>query len=214
MQSEVYKPTRRTQLAQERRTPLGPPSGAEKALSLATTEPETIPSPPPSKPGKRKYKPLSPERLEQVKAIGRASGHLGGRPKNPDPISEDKLADLKALPAHKRKKESEEGWSELEYLYRTHLRRHLVTGGKKDLNFVRSMTISGGIAKDKAYPPELKEQLPVNVPAKLLTQINVKIGIVNTVDSRKTIVLPDIHSQDAQNITVSLENTNSESVQE
>ena len=158
-------------------------------------------------------KPTVDQPSEHHKLLGQY-GILGGRPKLTPPVSEANLADLKALPVHKRKKASEDGWSELEYLYREHLRRHLLAGGKKDLNFVRSMTISGGIAKDKAYPPELKEQLPVNVPAKLLTQINVKIGIVNTVDRGNTPRVLDTHSQDAQNITVSLENKDCESVQE
>ena len=177
-----------------------------------SVEPSTTP------PRKTRYKLTSDTSYKAIKAKLKKSKETEAfiRSLNHQPISQDSQELQAFIQKHPNKrKEVMRELMELNLFIRlTHQHSLIASGDPLKKAEARKEDLGIGLEWDKLYKDQDNQQSPLHVPARLLTQINVKIGIVNTVDSRKTIVLPDIHSQDAQNITVSLENTNSESVQE
>lgn len=91
------------------------------------------------------------------------------------------------------------------YIRLKHQHSLIASGDPLKKHEARKEDLGIGLEWDKLYKDSDHVQNQVHVPAKLLTQINVKIGIVNTVNSTQPIVRLDNQSQDAPNVAVSVE---------
>ena len=94
----------------------------------------------------------------------------------------------------------------------------LSKSGKKNFNEIRNRMISWGVAADKVLQRDQDGGMTIRIPTALAGRISgviaLKVEPVNTVDSVKTVVLPENQNQEQDNTTKLLDKSYPNSVHE
>ena len=96
-------------------------------------------------------------------------------------------------------KQSKQGWRELEHSARERLRQQFEALEKHSVidykvsGALRNVAVTAAVAKDKAYPEDLASDKFIQIPARLLTQVEavlIKLQRVEKQDPVKTLTYP------------------------